>query len=104
MHLYGEEIVPPNTVKLILSYVVPERGGVDCPGLILWGGMPAEFYIYKNGVNVGGCRTSAANPTNQLNYSSCPIGLSGNDVLIVMGEHIGNTDQVLKACLLINML
>lgn len=104
MQLYGEKSVPPSECQLIVSYVVPPRGGIDCVGMVLWAECTSEFYVYKNGVNIGGGRTSAASPTLQLDYSSCPIGLTGNDVLIVMGEHVGELPRVLKACLLINML
>ncbi len=104
MHLYGEQSVPPDTSQLVTSYVVPPRGGIECTGLIFWAEITSEFFIYKNGTYIGGGRNSAANPTVQLDYSSCPLGLSANDVLIVMGTHIGNIPKLLKATLLMNLL
>ena len=104
MHIPGSTTVDPNELKLITSYVVPPRGGANCVGAFLWGDEYAEYSIYKNGVYQCGGRTSAASPTLQLDCTSCPIDLNGNDVLIVMGEHGGSVPRDLKAVLLINLL
>lgn len=104
MHTTGQASVDPNEQKLIAAYITPSRGGAECAGLILWGDIWAEFSVYLNGVYIGGGRTSAASPTLQLYYDSCPIGLTGNDILMVMGEHGGNIPHVLKATLLVELL
>lgn len=104
MHISGSDSVLPNEVKLLTSYITPARGGADCTGICVWGETYAEFFIYKNGLYVCGGRTSAASPTLQLDCASSPIGLSGGDILMVMGEHGGDTPRVLKASLLINLL
>ncbi len=104
MFLYGEQSVLPNISQLITTYIVPPRGGIECTGLICWADITSEFYIYKNGNYLGGCRNSAANPTIQLDFSGSPLGLDANDVLLIMGTHIGIVPKILKATLLINQL
>lgn len=104
MHIPGQASVDPGVRQLLVSYVTPARGGAECVGAVLWAGVFAEFTLYHNGAYIGGGRTSSAQPTLQLNYGVCPIGLNGNDVLTVMGEHGDPAPQTLFATLLINLL
>lgn len=104
MHITGSTTIDPNNHQLITSYVTPIRGGAVCVGAVLWGDEFAEYSIYKNGVYQCGGRTSAASPTLQLDYSNCPIELTANDVIIVMGEHGGSIPSTLKAVLFVNLL
>lgn len=104
MHVSGDVTVAPNAFVPIVSYVAPSFGTIECVGAVLWGETFAEFSIYKNGAYIGGGRTSAASPTLQLDYYSCPVGLSSNDVLLVMAEHGSSQQHEIKATLLVNQL
>lgn len=104
MNIYGETVVSPEQSEVITSFVTPIRGGAQCTAVICWGDVEAEFHLYQNGIKIGGGRTTAGLPTLQLNYGSCPIGLAGNDVLLVTGEHNDSAPHSLKATLLVEML
>lgn len=104
MNIYGETLVSPGENKVIAFYVTPQRGGAQCTAVICWADVEAEFHLYRNGIKIGGGRTTAGLPTLQLNYASCPIGLAGNDVLLVMGEHLSDAPHNLQATLLVELL
>jgi|SRR5581483_11231595 len=103
MHIYGETSVSPDVQQSIITFTTPVRGEASCSGFVLWGEVTSEFYIYKNGELVGGGRTSAANPTLQLDYAGCSIGLNGGDTIEVKGEHVSKVARVLKVVIMVNL-
>lgn len=91
----GTVTVAPSTNQLLFQFVVPANVAMQVPSVIVWGTSDVEFTLYKNTDLVGGGRTSAAQPTLQINYGT-EIGLQPFFVIQLYGKHPETTDQLLS--------
>jgi hypothetical protein len=107
MLLYSLTSVPPAVTTLIATYVCPYRAGsfsANFNGLIAWSNADAEYWVYRNGILLVGGRTSGAEPTLQLSWPGSPIGLVGNDIILIYASHAEVTPILLNCSLIIDLV
>jgi hypothetical protein len=107
MLLFSQTSVPPVATTLIASYVVPTRSGayaVNFNGIRAWANADGEYWIYRNGVLLIGGRTSGAEPTLMLDWSSVPVGCIGGDILLVYVSHHESTPITFNCSMLIDLV
>ena len=107
MLLFSQTVVSPAATTLIASYVVPTRSGsfaVNFNGIRAWANADGEYWIYRNGVHLTGGRTSGAEPTLFLEWSSVPVGCIGGDVLLIYVSHAELTPITFNCTMLLDLV
>jgi hypothetical protein len=79
--------IPATIETTLLTYTVVTP--IHISQLIGWGTYVGEFLIKKNGVIVGGGRTSAAEQTLDVDYETAPIVTAMGDTITVTILHYG---------------
>jgi hypothetical protein len=97
---YSEGLVPFDTPTTILTYTVPALEVVYVLGMVCWGDTDGEFFIYVDGIQRGGGRTTAATPTFTGDYTAAPISATAAQVITIKVNHYNPASKTMKANLL----
>lgn len=94
INLFGRVIVSPFVETTLISYVVPASYQLQVTDVVGWGDTDGEFFIRRNGDEIGGFRTSPVERTYKL--SRCSFLFNAGDVLDINSLHYADHNNNMK--------